>query len=148
MIDSDLGFSGRHRGKSVDYLAKMRNQHASSVKENLNKRQGNDSPLRAAGKELARNLNVKKTRFSIRPISVGRKKTSISNEADLGIMMDQFREYDQLAWTKERHKKNQKDMTDGDSASPMLREVMKTQNELNDYYMSAIKAKLAFLDEI
>ncbi len=129
MIDLNLGLPGRQRAKSIDYLAKMRNRHASSEKKNLNEREGYDSPLQMAGRELARTLNVKKTGFSIRPVSVSRKKISFSNEADLGVMMDQFHEYDQLAWAKEREKKNQKDMPWGDSPSPMLRGNMKTQND-------------------
>jgi hypothetical protein len=129
VIDLNLGLPGRQRAKSIDYLAKMRNRHASSEKKNLNEREGYDSPLKMAGRELARTLNVKKTGFSIRPVSVSRKKTSFSNEADLGVMMDQFHEYDQLAWAKEREKKNQKDMPWGDSPSPMLRGNMKTQND-------------------
>ena len=107
--------------------------------------------MRAAGKELARSMDIKnKTGFRIP--SASKRKSTFGNgsEGHLGYMIEQFNEYDQLAFGKEMHKSRLKNMVDGKvggSASPMLKD-MQTQNELNDYYMTAIKAKLAFLDGI
>ena len=114
-------------------------------------RNGYDSPLRAAGKELAKSLDITK-KTGLRLPSAGKRKSAFerSSTGDLGYMMEQFNAFDQLACGKERHKARLRTMVGGNiggSASPMMKDT-RTQNDLNDYYMTAIKAKLAFLDEI
>ena len=133
----------KNRDKSVDWLAKKRNEknYSSLGYDEQDLKDRFETPLKIGrAVDIAKYLTDRKAMAGVR-----RKGSDGLGDKlrEAGFVIEKFHELDGFALINEKRVRAEACSANG---SPLVR-LGKNQDMLDDYYLKAIKAKLSFLDE-
>ena len=144
---SGKNIGSKSRAKSFDYLKSLResrpkgfyNEYKKNNSVNIEKRLDQKAFIK---RNANLNININKTSICVGKANIDVEKAN--------YLIETFNEFDHLARSREKRinlfRKKQND--DAQSQKPTLLNKKAKTDDCSDYYLTAIKAKLSFLDEI